>query len=73
MTSNILKAYGVDIDTRTNKYGNQRFFPEGYKVNAHEVRPGEIYKDSNITVTALLPNTLWIATDTGLTPKTEAL
>ena len=52
MTENILKAYSVDIETRTNKYGNQRTFPDGYKVNAHEIKEGIVYKDSNITVTA---------------------
>ena len=52
MTENILKAYSVDIETRTNKYGNQKTFPEGYKVNAHEIKEGIVYKDSNITVTA---------------------
>ena len=52
MTENILKAYRVDIDTRTNEYGNQRAFPEGHSVNAHEVKHGVVYKDSNVTVTA---------------------
>ena len=52
MTKNILKAYSVDIETRTNKDGNQRSFPEGHKVNAHEIKEGIVYKDSNITVTA---------------------
>jgi ribonuclease Z len=52
MTENILKAYSVDIHTRTNKDGNERTFPDGHKVNAHEIREGEVYKDSNITVTA---------------------
>ena len=27
-------------------------FPEGHAVNAHEVRPGVVYKDANVTVTA---------------------
>jgi ribonuclease BN (tRNA processing enzyme) len=52
MTENILEAYSEDIETRTNKDGNERFFPDGHKVNPHEIRPGVIYKDSNITVTA---------------------
>jgi ribonuclease BN (tRNA processing enzyme)/acetyl esterase/lipase len=52
MTEHILQAYRVDIDTRTNPDGNQRRFPDGAKVNAHEVKPGVIYKDEKVTVTA---------------------
>ena len=52
MTEHVLEAYRVDIDTRTNPDGNQRTFPEGHKVNAHEVQPGVVYKDANVTVTA---------------------
>lgn len=52
MTEHILEAYRVDIETRTNPEGNQRSFPEGHGVNAHEIGPGVIYKDSNVTVTA---------------------
>src|SRR5713101_258824 len=52
MTEHILEAYRVDIDTRTNPNGNQRGFPEGHKVNAHEIGPGVVYKDANVTVTA---------------------
>jgi ribonuclease Z len=42
----------VDIETRTNPDGNQREFPDGHKVNAHEVVVGVVYKDANVTVTA---------------------
>ncbi len=52
MTQHILEAYRVDIETRTNADGNQRTFPEGHRVNAHEVRAGVVYRDSNVTVTA---------------------
>jgi ribonuclease Z len=52
MTQNLLAAYSADIATRTNREGNQRTFPEGHKVNAHEVAPGVVYKDANVTVTA---------------------
>jgi ribonuclease BN (tRNA processing enzyme) len=52
MTEHILQAYRVDIETRTNPDGNQRRFPDGAKVNAHEIRPGAIYKDEKVTVTA---------------------
>lgn len=52
MTTHLLEAYRVDIETRTNADGNQRTFPDGYKVNAHEIAAGVIYKDKNVTVTA---------------------
>jgi ribonuclease BN (tRNA processing enzyme) len=52
MTEHILEAYRVDIETRTNPDGNQRRFPDGAKVNAHEVKPGVIYKDEKVTVKA---------------------
>jgi ribonuclease Z len=52
MTSHLLQAYRVDIETRTNPDGNQRTFPDGYKVNAHEITAGVVYKDDNVTVTA---------------------
>lgn len=52
MTSHLLEAYRVDIETRTNADGNQRDFPEGHKVHAHEIRAGIVYKDANVTVTA---------------------
>jgi ribonuclease BN (tRNA processing enzyme) len=52
MTEHLLEAYRVDIETRTNPDGNQRGFPEGHNVNAHEIGPGVVYKDANVTVTA---------------------
>ena len=52
MTEHILEAYRVDIETRINPDGNQRGFPEGHTVNAHEIGPGIVYKDANVTVTA---------------------
>jgi ribonuclease BN (tRNA processing enzyme) len=52
MTEHILEAYRVDIETRTNPEGNQRGFPKGYTVNAHEIGPGVVYRDANVTVTA---------------------
>ena len=52
MTEHILEAYKVDIETRTNPDGNQRTFPDGYKVNAHEIKTGVVYKDENVTVSA---------------------
>jgi ribonuclease BN (tRNA processing enzyme) len=52
MTEHLLEAYRVDIETRTNADGNQRGFPDGHKVNAHEIGAGVVYKDANLTVTA---------------------
>ncbi len=52
MTEHIIEAYRVDIETRTNADGNQREFPNGYRVNAHEISAGVVYKDANVTVTA---------------------
>ncbi len=52
MTQHVLEAFRVDVETRTNAMGNQRDFPDGYKVNAHEVASGVVYKDANVTVTA---------------------
>jgi ribonuclease BN (tRNA processing enzyme) len=52
MTEHILEAYRVDIGTRTNAEGNQRAILNGWKVNAHEIKPGIIYKDASVTVTA---------------------
>src|SRR5216684_5314972 len=52
MTEHLLAAYRVDIETRTNEHGNQRGFTDGHKVNAHEIGPGVVYKDANVTVTA---------------------
>jgi ribonuclease BN (tRNA processing enzyme) len=50
MTEHVLKAWQVDIDARTN--GLNQHNPTGYKVNAHEIAPGVIYRDGNVTVTA---------------------
>jgi ribonuclease BN (tRNA processing enzyme)/acetyl esterase/lipase len=52
MTEHIVQAYRVDIETRTNADGNQRRFPNGWRVNAHEIKAGVIYKDDKVTVTA---------------------
>jgi ribonuclease BN (tRNA processing enzyme) len=52
MTDHLLAAYSEDIDIRTNglEHGNRT----GYKVNAHEIKPGVVYKDANVTVKAFL-------------------
>ena len=50
MTEHVLKAWQVDIDARSN--GLNQHNPTGYKVTAHEIAPGIVYQDGNVTVTA---------------------
>jgi len=54
MTSHVLEAYSSDFETRTKDRDLYKVgaFPEGHAVNAHEIRPGVVYKDANVTVTA---------------------
>ena len=52
MADRLLDAYRMDIEVRTNPEGNQREYPEGHDVHAHEVRASTVYKDANVTVTA---------------------
>ena len=58
MSEHILAAYQEDIEMRVN--GLEGANPTGYKVNAHEVQPGEIYKDANVNVKAFrVPHGSW--------------
>jgi len=50
MTEHVLAAWQVDIAARTN--GLNRHNPTGYKVAAHEISSGIIFRDDNVTVTA---------------------
>jgi ribonuclease BN (tRNA processing enzyme) len=50
MTANVLKAWQIDIDGRVNGLSGKD--PSGCAVNAHEIAPGVVYQDRNITVTA---------------------
>ena len=54
MTEHVLEAYSVDFETRTKDRDLYTVgaFPEGHAVNAHEIGPGVVYKDANVTVTA---------------------
>jgi len=54
MTGHILKAYREDIDIRLG--GGEPSNKTGYKVIAHEIKPGIVYKDENVTVKAFLVN-----------------
>ena len=54
MTEHVLAAWAEDIKIRTE--GMERNFPEhndtGYKADVHEIAPGVVYRDDNVTVTA---------------------
>ena len=52
MTKHILLAYKEDIKVRL--YGLEPANNQGWRVNAHEIKHGVIYKDSNVTVEAFL-------------------
>ena len=54
MTEHILTAYQADFETRMKDRALYTVgaFREGHAVNAHEVKPGVVYKDANVTVTA---------------------
>ena len=52
MTDNILQAYREDNEIRIN--GLERGNPTGNSAHVHEIRPGVIYKDRNVTVKAFL-------------------
>ncbi|HKV92473.1 MAG TPA: MBL fold metallo-hydrolase [Candidatus Angelobacter sp.] len=50
MARHIQAAYVKDVAIRTQglEHGN----PKAYKINTHEIRPGIVYKDANVTVRA---------------------
>jgi ribonuclease BN (tRNA processing enzyme) len=52
MATHLLAAYKEDIAIRINglEHGNAT----GYRVNAHEIKPGVVYTDSKVKVTAFL-------------------
>ena len=53
MTDHVLAAWADDINIRNGPI--EKDLPEhgtdGYRVNAHEISPGVVYKDGNVTVT----------------------
>jgi ribonuclease Z len=58
MTRHLIEAYRVDFDVRTKDrkiYGG-RTVAEAHYVNAHEINPGVVYRDTNVTVTAFRTN-----------------
>ncbi|HEY0649843.1 MBL fold metallo-hydrolase [Phenylobacterium sp.] len=54
MTDHVLKAYREDIRIRSNdkRRLGASGYADGIKVDVHEIAPGVIYKDRNVTVTA---------------------
>lgn len=50
MTEHILEAYKEDIDVRIN--GLEPINTQGCRVDVHEIEPGVVYQDSNVTVRA---------------------
>jgi ribonuclease Z len=50
MTAHILKAWKQDMDIRL--HGLEPSVPRAYSVHAHDVRPGEIYRDAGMRVIA---------------------
>ena len=56
MTAHILEAYRVDFESRYKQYQEGLYkvgsFPEGHAVNAHEIKPGVVYQDANVKVSA---------------------
>ena len=54
MTEHILAAYQTDFETRMKdrELYTVGAYRDGHAVNAHEIRPGVVYKDAKVTVTA---------------------
>ena len=60
MAEHILKAYEADINIRTGVKVGTDFSTDGYKVNVHEIQPGFVYRDRNVTVKAFaVPHGKW--------------
>src|SRR3954470_3731682 len=56
MTDHILEAYRDDIAIRRKDKQAFGVAQQGYDVHAHEIAPGIVYKDTNVTVKAFLVN-----------------
>ena len=52
MIDHILAAYQEDISIRTTSLEGSN--ATGYNVNVHEIEPGDVYKDANVTVKPFL-------------------
>ncbi len=54
MVRYLREAYARDIDIRTNEAPNgEHEDPARYDFHAHDIKPGVVYKDANVTVTAI--------------------
>ena len=51
MAAHLTEAFGADIDNRL--HGLQPHTAAGWKVEAVDIAPGIVYRDSNVTVTAI--------------------
>jgi ribonuclease Z len=56
MTKHVLEAWSSDRDSRARQYADGLYavgsFPAGRGVNSHEIKPGVVYQDANVKVTA---------------------
>lgn len=52
MTDHVLAAWADDIAIRTGPVEAEFVKPDAYRVNVHEISPGVVYRDQNVTVTA---------------------
>jgi ribonuclease Z len=58
MTGHILKAFGEDLAIRL--HGTQPHTARAFEAHAHEIRPGEIYRDGTIRIVAFrVPHGAW--------------
>ena len=58
MAEHLTRAYQRDIEVRTE--GDQPHTRDGWRILATDARPGVVYQDSNVTVTAIeVPHTNW--------------
>src|SRR5262245_55789946 len=58
MAAHLTKAWREDIRIRTE--GTQPSTPNGWRIEATTVRPGVVYRDSNVVVRAIpVPHTTW--------------
>lgn len=58
MTNHLLAAWKKDIEVRV--HGPEQENPAPYRVNVHEIHPGVVHKDANVTVTAFaVHHTTW--------------
>ena len=58
LTRRLLEAYAADIDNR--RHGAQPHNESGWRAVAHEIRPGVVYRDDVVTVSAFfVPHAGW--------------